>query len=63
MSSYQFNFNMMTSRLPNKINNNFSKQKLSSQLDYQASSTNNSVEDIFLRKSFDKSSTKFDKQI
>ena len=39
MSSYQFNFNMMTSRLPNKINNNFSKQKLSSQLDYQASST------------------------
>ena len=63
MSSYQFNFNMMTSRLPNKINNNFSKQKLSSQLDYQASSTNNSIEDIFLRKSFDKSSTKFDKQI
>ncbi len=63
MSSYQFNFNMMTSRLPNKINNNFSKQKLSSQLDYQASSTNNSVEDIFLRKSSDKSSTKFDTQI
>ena len=63
MSSYQFNFNMMTSRLPDKINNNFSKQKLSSQLDYQASSTNNSVEDIFLRKSSDKSSTKFDTQI
>ena len=63
MSSYQFNFNMMTSRLPNKINNNFSKQKLSSQLDYPASSTNNSVEDIFLRKSSDKSSTKFDTQI
>ena len=63
MCSYQFNFNMMTSRLPNKINNNFSKQKLSSQLDYQASSTNNSVEDIFLRKSSDKSSTKFDTQI
>ena len=63
MSSYQFNFNMMTSRLPNKINNKFSKQKLSSQLDYQASSTNNSVEDIFLRKSSDKSSTKFDTQI
>lgn len=63
MSSYQFNFNMMTSRLPNKINNNFSKQKLSSQLDYRASSTNNSVEDIFLRKSFDQSSTKFEKQI